>query len=178
MTIIISALHALNPKNDTREDQKTCSHILYARFNMHLTYAILKGILKNANKISLTFIENRSHNSISSWRKKKFKKDKYCYDLGNGHFLNIVVNYQKTLLNHFDDDVLKIPKFPNTQKACSSLAWTRKCKHPQSKKKKRLRPFKAEEHSTVMTHIWVDTASIYNKTMLNHNNCTEKHRMK
>lgn len=66
MTIIISALHALNPKNDTREDQKTCSHILYARFNMQLTYAILKGILKNTNKISLTFIENRSHNSISS----------------------------------------------------------------------------------------------------------------
>lgn len=121
MTIIISALHALNPKNDSREDQKTCSHILYARFNMHLTYAILKGILKNANKISLTFIENRSHNSISSWRKKKFKKDKYCYDLGNGHFLNIVVNYQKTLLNHFDDDVLKSKNFQTLKK--HAAAW-------------------------------------------------------
>ncbi len=61
----------------------------------------------------------------------------------------------------------------------AALEEQKKCKHSvkQTNKQKKLRPFEADEHSTDMTHIWVNTASIYNKTMLHHHNYTEKNRM-
>lgn len=75
--------------------------------------------------------------------------------------------------------VFKYPKFGfKSTKHAAAQDEPKNVNIHSKKKKKMLRLFKVDEHSTDMTQIWVNTASIYNKTMLHHLNWAEKKKKK